>query len=133
MQPSKTARKARSAALQDLGERLLRLPHEQRRRLALPERLDDALDMLGQIHAFEGRRRQSQYVGKLMRHEDNYHTLAGFILHQLDRIPKEADSLEWEGFYFEVVDMDKYRIDRLLVQAPDFNEAESKPTTEKAE
>jgi putative hemolysin len=66
-------------------------------------------------------------------HEDNYHTLAGFILHQLDRIPKEADSLEWEGFYFEVVDMDKYRIDRLLVQAPDFNEPESKPTTEKAE
>ena len=54
-------------------------------------------------------------------------------MHQLDRIPKEADSLEWEGFYFEVVDMDKYRIDRLLVQAPDFNEAESKPTTEKAE
>lgn len=52
-------------------------------------------------------------------HEDNYHTLAGFILNQLGRIPKEAESLEWEGFYFEVMDMDKYRIDRLLVKAPD--------------
>lgn len=55
-------------------------------------------------------------------HEDNYHTLAGFILNQLDRIPKEADSFEWQGFYFEVVDMDKYRIDRLLVKAPDYVE-----------
>lgn len=65
--PSKTARKARSTALQDLGEQLLRLPEPARARLALPERLVDALDMLAGIHAFEGRRRQSQYVGKLMR------------------------------------------------------------------
>lgn len=65
--PSKTARKAQSTALQDLGEQLLRLPEPARARLALPERLVDALDMLAGIHAFEGRRRQSQYVGKLMR------------------------------------------------------------------
>lgn len=52
-------------------------------------------------------------------HEDNYHTLAGFILNQLGHIPKETESLVWEGFYFEVVDMDKYRIDRLLVKAPE--------------
>lgn len=66
-EPSKTARKARSSALQDLGEQLLRLPEQARARLALPERLLDALDMLADINAFEGRRRQSQYVGKLMR------------------------------------------------------------------
>jgi len=65
--PSKTARKAQSAALQDLGEQLLRLPQPLRARLALPERLVDALDMLAGIHAFGGRRRQSLYVGKLMR------------------------------------------------------------------
>ncbi|OFS84243.1 hypothetical protein HMPREF3144_07160 [Oligella sp. HMSC05A10] len=52
-------------------------------------------------------------------HEDNYHTLAGFILNQLGHIPKETESLVWKGFYFEVVDMDKYRIDRLLVKAPE--------------
>lgn len=61
-------------------------------------------------------------------HEDNYHTLAGFVLNQLGRIPKEAESLEWQGFYFEVVDMDKYRIDRLLVKAPDYIE----PATDQA-
>lgn len=52
-------------------------------------------------------------------HEDNYHTLAGFILHQLGRVPAEADTVEWEGISFEVVDMDKYRIDRVLVTLPE--------------
>ncbi len=55
---------------------------------------------------------------KFPDHEDNYHTLAGFVLNQLGRIPSEADSFEWNGFYFEVVDMDKYRIDRLLIKTP---------------
>lgn len=55
---------------------------------------------------------------KFPDHEDNYHTLAGFVLNQLGRIPSEAESFEWEGFYFEVVDMDRYRIDRLLVKTP---------------
>lgn len=65
---------------------------------------------------------------KFPDHEDNYHTLAGFVLNQLGRIPSEAESFEWAGFYFEVVDMDKYRIDRLLVKTPqkatDISEAE---------
>ena len=60
---------------------------------------------------------------KFPDHEDNYHTLAGFILNQLGRIPSEAESLEWSGFYFEVVDMDKYRIDRLLVRCPEYAES----------
>ncbi|CAM5207601.1 HlyC/CorC family transporter [Oligella ureolytica] len=55
---------------------------------------------------------------KFPDHEDNYHTLAGFVLNQLGRIPSEAESFEWKGFYFEVVDMDRYRIDRLLVKTP---------------
>jgi putative hemolysin len=49
--------------------------------------------------------------------EDNdaYHTLAGFILYQLGVIPKPGDALDWDGWRFEVVDMDGNRIDRLLV------------------
>ena len=69
-QPSKTALKARSSQLQDLGEELLGLPPQQRHQLGLPERLLDALQMLGHITAHGGRRRQSQYVGKLMRKLD---------------------------------------------------------------
>lgn len=44
-----------------------------------------------------------------------YHTLAGFVLTQLGRIPAAADSFEWGGYRFEVMDMDRHRIDRLLV------------------
>jgi putative hemolysin len=46
---------------------------------------------------------------------DSYHTLAGFILYQLGYIPKAGEVLSWEGWRFEVVDMDGNRIDRLLV------------------
>jgi putative hemolysin len=44
-----------------------------------------------------------------------YHTLAGFVLTQLGRIPAASDYFEWEGYRFEVMDMDRHRIDRLLV------------------
>jgi putative hemolysin len=44
-----------------------------------------------------------------------YHTLGGFAMLQLGRIPQVADVFEWEGWRFEVVDMDRNRVDRLLV------------------
>lgn len=45
-----------------------------------------------------------------------YHTLAGFVLTRLGHIPNMSEHLEWEGFRIEVVDMDRNRIDRLLVE-----------------
>ncbi|MFM7086247.1 MAG: hemolysin family protein [Cyanobium sp.] len=47
--------------------------------------------------------------------EDRYHTLAGFVMHVLERIPREGDRVEWQGYCFEVVDMDGKRVDKLLV------------------
>lgn len=47
--------------------------------------------------------------------EDRYHTLAGFVMHVLERIPREADHFEWQGYRFEVLDMDGKRVDKLLV------------------
>lgn len=47
---------------------------------------------------------------------DEYHTLAGFVLHELKRVPSEGDSFEWNDWHFEVVDMDRHRIDKLLVR-----------------
>lgn len=44
-----------------------------------------------------------------------YHTLAGFVLTQLGRIPLISENFEWEGYRIEVVDMDRNRIDRLLI------------------
>jgi putative hemolysin len=47
--------------------------------------------------------------------EHEFDTLAGFILHQLEHIPKTGETLEWKGFRFEIVDMDAQRIDKVLV------------------
>lgn len=45
----------------------------------------------------------------------SYHTLAGFIMTWLGRIPAISEHFEWQGYRFEVVDMDRNRIDRILV------------------
>ena len=47
--------------------------------------------------------------------EQEFDTLAGFILHELERIPKTGDKMEWKGFTIEIVDMDGHRIDKVLV------------------
>ena len=44
-----------------------------------------------------------------------YHTLGGFVMARLGRIPRTADTFEWSGMRFEVVDMDGRRIDKVLV------------------
>lgn len=46
---------------------------------------------------------------------DRFHTLAGFVMLQLQRIPKTGDHFVWNGFSFEVVDMDGMKIDKVLV------------------
>jgi putative hemolysin len=48
--------------------------------------------------------------------EQEFDTLAGFILHKLERIPRPGDKLEWRGFKIEIVDMDGHRIDKVLVK-----------------
>jgi putative hemolysin len=48
--------------------------------------------------------------------EQEFDTLAGFILHELERIPQTSDTMEWRGFHFEIIDMDGHRIDKVLVR-----------------
>jgi putative hemolysin len=50
--------------------------------------------------------------------EESYHTLAGFILAQLGRLPAEGEAVAYGGWRFEVIDMDGRRIDKVLVRAP---------------
>ena len=64
---SKTELKRESAELQKLGESLMTLRRELFEGLALPDKLVEALEEAGRITNFEGKRRQMQYVGKLMR------------------------------------------------------------------
>lgn len=45
----------------------------------------------------------------------NYHTLGGFVIMHLGRIPTASDHFEWSGLRFEVMDMDGNRVDKVLV------------------
>lgn len=48
-----------------------------------------------------------------MNEGEDFHTIAGFILHQLGHIPQTGESLTWRGWRFEVVDLDARRIDKI--------------------
>jgi CBS domain containing-hemolysin-like protein len=48
-------------------------------------------------------------------HDDDYETLAGFLMHMLRRVPKRTDSVAWGGFRFEVMDVDSHKIDQVMV------------------
>lgn len=47
--------------------------------------------------------------------EGDYNTLAGLILHQLSYIPKAGEVIGWNGFEFEIVDMDGPKIDKVMI------------------
>jgi ribosome-associated protein len=68
--PSKTRLKKESHELQDLGEALVNLPDNRLEGLGVSERLLDAVAEFKRTRSFEGKRRQMQYIGKLMRGTD---------------------------------------------------------------
>ena len=95
--PSKSQRKRDMHALQALGERLVELPASQLERMDLPPELVEAIALARRITAREGRRRQLQYVGKLMRRvdpdairaqlevDDAQHRLETAVMHAAER------------------------------------------------
>ncbi|MGL4448555.1 MAG: hemolysin family protein [Shewanella sp.] len=48
-------------------------------------------------------------------HNQNYETIAGFMMYMLRKIPKRTDFVNYAGYKFEVVDIDAYKVDQLLV------------------
>jgi putative hemolysin len=49
-----------------------------------------------------------------MAEDEDFRTLAGFILHQLGRIPTTGESFTWRNWKFEVVDLDGRRVDKVV-------------------
>jgi ribosome-associated protein len=68
--PSRTELKKQMQDLQELGEALASLPADRLDGLKIEERLRDAIAELRRTRSFEGKRRQIQYIGKLMKFED---------------------------------------------------------------
>lgn len=76
------------------------------------EREDGSLLMDGRMPAVEAfaRLRISDWPK-----DADFHTIAGFALMQLERIPGPGDWFEWSGWRFEIMDMDGRRIDKLMI------------------
>ncbi len=68
------------------------------------------------FYNFLTRFEKAEWMGDV---DQEFDTLAGFILHQLERIPHTGDKLEWRGFKFEIVDMDAQRIDEVMLKISD--------------
>ncbi|MEO8583552.1 MAG: hemolysin family protein [Flavitalea sp.] len=90
------------------------IPEQHITNYEITEREDGTYLVDGQIpfYDFLARFDKTQWMNE---GEQEFDTLAGFILHQLKRIPHTGDKLDWEGFNIEIVDMDAQRIDKLLV------------------
>jgi len=44
----------------------------------------------------------------------DYQTVAGFVVSQLAHVPAEGEIFEWKGWRFEIIDMDRHRVDKVL-------------------
>ena len=130
--PSKSALKRQSHELQDLGKQLLAMPDSRLASIDMPERLRDALDQWRKTRSFEGKRRQLQFIGKVMREVDAEplreavasfqmgHAKDALQLHQVERwrlelINDEADAMtRWMAAY---PDSDAQQLRNLVRQA----------------
>src|SRR4051794_39346941 len=94
-QASKTDLKRESGQLQELGEAMLTLRQDLMQGLALSEKLTDALQETKRITNFEGKRRQMQYLGKLMRglDEDTLQAIREALDTQLKGSARDAMAL----------------------------------------
>jgi ribosome-associated protein len=133
--PSKTRRKAAMHDLQDLGEALVALDAKRLAEIAaeaeLPERLVDAIAQARTITAWGGRKRQLQYVGKLMRDVDpdpirrkldawaHGHHIDTARQHALEALRERllADPAALEALAVDHPDLDRARFTSLITRA----------------
>jgi len=88
--------------------------HEDRQRARVVKREDGSwlVDATLPVEDF------AKEIGKGADHyqlDGDYQTLGGFIVHHLARVPHEGDVFQYRGHRYEVVDMDRHRLDKILV------------------
>ncbi len=84
---SKSQLKRESQALQDMGRQLVEMPEGKLAKFDLPENLQDAIRDARRLKNREGKRRQLQYIGKLMRTIDT-----SFIQQTLDKMDHQSQT-----------------------------------------
>ena len=75
LRPSRSQKKRDSTALQEAGEKLVKMPASKRAKLPLPDDLKAGIDEYDRLSGYEAKRRQLQYVGRLMREASEEGTL----------------------------------------------------------
>jgi len=94
------------------------MPEEEDDEYVIVERKDGSYLIDGQIQFYDFLTKFDKTVW-INEGENEFDTLAGFILHELKRIPAVGDTFQWRGFDFEIVDMDGQRIDKVIVKISD--------------
>ena len=94
------------------------MPEEEDDEYVITERKDGSYLIDGQIQFYDFLTHFDKTIW-INEGENEFDTLAGFILHELKRIPTVGDTFEWRGFDFEIVDMDGQRIDKVIVKISD--------------
>jgi ribosome-associated protein len=116
--PSKTRLKQQMHELQQLGEALAELPADRLKAIELPERLHDAITEFKRTRSHEGRRRQLQFIGKLMRTIDAEPLRALVDAQALGPALQSLHLHETERWRLELVN-DEQAIDRWAQAYPD--------------
>jgi putative hemolysin len=90
------------------------IPQEEDDAYEITERVDGSFLVDAQIPFYDFLSKFDKTEWMLEGDQD-FDTLAGFIIHELEKIPKTGDALDWKIFKFEIVDMDHHRIDKVMV------------------
>ncbi|MEF0939593.1 hemolysin family protein [Rhizobium sp. BR 362] len=89
------------------------LPNMENEGPDIVERADGSLLIEGMMPVYDA----FQRLGLRERSEDSgFHTFAGFALYQLGHIPEVGESFIFDGWHFEIVDLDGMRIDKILAK-----------------
>jgi putative hemolysin len=90
------------------------LPEREQRQEARAVRRDDGTWLVDALLDIESTK-EALGIESDLPGEDEFSTLGGFLLNSLGHIPGEGEKLVWTTYEFEVVDMDRQRIDKVLV------------------
>ncbi len=94
------------------------VPQSGQEEYEIVKRNDGSFLVDGQLHFYDF----LSYFDKadwMNEGEQEFDTLAGFVLHELEHIPSTGETFEWRGFDFEIIDMDGQRIDKIMVKISD--------------
>ena len=115
---SKTQKKREAEALQELGEKLVKLPNEQLEGIDMPEELSSAVKQAKAIKSHGALKRQMQFIGTLMRKIDSEPVQEAIDGIEQGNYKKAQEFKETERWRDELIAGNKELMDEILVKHP---------------